>query len=540
MKKLVNNRLFLSVLSGLILFASWTEFGTGWFTMIGFVPLLKLLDIELKSYSKLAGTSLFLYSLLSFLIWNICSTWWIVYATLPGGITVICLNSIFMAFTMYMIFLTFQHSGRRIGYIAFVSYWIAFEYLQMYSQLSWPWLMLGNAYANNISLIQWYEFVGHFGGSIWVLIINLTIYEILRVYKIPSLRKKAKTYIIGLCIIILVPIGYSIVRFYTYKELYKPINVVIIQPNVDSYNEKFCTPVSTQIKKLTSIITVDSGFEPDYFIAPETAIPNGFFEKRISEEFAIKHLVEFLQDYPNSHFIVGATTRKEYKDSKEFTKTCHKKPDGKSAYDIFNSSIQVSPKSQFQLYHKSRLVPGIETRPFPKITHFFTGMITDLGGISGTHGVQKNRVSFKNSVNNFTPGTPICYESAYGEFVGDFVSAGADVLFIITNDGWWRDTPGYKQHMSYSKIRAVETRRSIARSANNGISCIINQKGEVEKKLGWWQQGCITGSVNSNSKITFYVKYGDFLARMCLTIAAILVIILLLGRTMAFLKKDRL
>jgi apolipoprotein N-acyltransferase len=85
---------------------------------------------------------------------------------------------------------------------------------------------------------------------------------------------------------------------------------------------------------------------------------------------------------------------------------------------------------------------------------------------------------------------------------------------VITNDGWWGNTSGYKQHLTYSSIRAIETRRSIARSANTGISCFINQRGEIMQPTEWWVPDVIKSSLNLNEKITFYVKYGDYLGRV--------------------------
>ena len=109
----------------------------------------------------------------------------------------------------------------------------------------------------------------------------------------------------------------------------------------------------------------------------------------------------------------------------------------------------------------------------------------------------------------------ICYESIFGEFVTDYVSeAGANFIFVITNDGWWGNTPGYVQHNSFSRLRAIETSRSIARSANTGISAFINQRGDILQRLGWWKRGGMKDTLNANDTITFYVKYGDYIGRI--------------------------
>jgi apolipoprotein N-acyltransferase len=102
--------------------------------------------------------------------------------------------------------------------------------------------------------------------------------------------------------------------------------------------------------------------------------------------------------------------------------------------------------------------------------------------------------------------------------------AGANFLFILTNDGWWKNTPGHRQHNSYARLRAIETRRSIARSANTGISSFINQRGEELARLGWWKRSGLRGNLNKNDRITFYVKHGDYLGRISVFLTVILLL----------------
>jgi len=108
----------------------------------------------------------------------------------------------------------------------------------------------------------------------------------------------------------------------------------------------------------------------------------------------------------------------------------------------------------------------------------------------------------------------ICYESIFGEFVTDYIKEGSQFIFVLTNDGWWGDTPGYRQHHSYSRLRAIETRRSIARSANTGISSLINQRGEIVQRTNYWEPAAIRGILNANDELTFYTRHGDFIARI--------------------------
>ena len=87
------------------------------------------------------------------------------------------------------------------------------------------------------------------------------------------------------------------------------------------------------------------------------------------------------------------------------------------------------------------------------------------------------------------------------------------MIFIITNDGWWGNTAGHKQHLHYASLRAIETRRSIARSANTGISAFINQRGDIEQATEYWEPAVIQGTIRANDQMTFYGRHGDYLAR---------------------------
>ena len=130
----------------------------------------------------------------------------------------------------------------------------------------------------------------------------------------------------------------------------------------------------------------------------------------------------------------------------------------------------------------------------------------------------------------------ICYESVYGEFLAGYIRKGAQLIFVITNDGWWGDTPGYRQHFTFSQLRAIESRRSVARSANTGTSAFINQRGEAFQMTPYWEPAVIRQKINANDRITFYVRYGDYIARICAYVSALLLLITI-SRNLANRKK---
>ncbi|HYG50694.1 MAG TPA: apolipoprotein N-acyltransferase, partial [Flavobacteriales bacterium] len=102
----------------------------------------------------------------------------------------------------------------------------------------------------------------------------------------------------------------------------------------------------------------------------------------------------------------------------------------------------------------------------------------------------------------------------FGEYMGEFIKKGANVVFVITNDGWWGDTPGYKQHIEFGRLLAVSLRRSVAQSANTGISGFIDQRGDIVQHTNWWERCALRQKINLNNALTWYAVHGDLLYRL--------------------------
>jgi apolipoprotein N-acyltransferase len=174
-------------------------------------------------------------------------------------------------------------------------------------------------------------------------------------------------------------------------------------------------------------------------------------------------------------------------------------------------------------YNKSKLVPGVES--LPSFLRFMAPIFEQFGGSTGGYGTSDTAVVFKDNATQLFTAPIICYESIYGEYVTNYVKSGATMLAIMTNDGWWGNTPGHKQHLSYAKLRAIETRRWVARSANTGISAFINPRGEIVQELGWDKMGALKMNISTNNELSFYVLYGDFIFKIAAIIAALFVVV---------------
>ena len=191
----------------------------------------------------------------------------------------------------------------------------------------------------------------------------------------------------------------------------------------------------------------------------------------------------FLNEYKNLKLIVGAQSFNIYPVSKNSpTITANKISNGRWV-DVYNSAFQFSNNYESQFYHKSKLVVGVEFMPYKKLLEPIIGeVLLDFGGTIATRGIQDKRANFQSKEGVITAPI-ICYESIYGSFITEYVRLGAQFLIIISNDAWWGNTEGHRQLLSYSKLRAIENRRAIARSANTGISAFIDKNGRIIKKL---------------------------------------------------------
>src|SRR5690606_562236 len=191
------------------------------------------------------------------------------------------------------------------------------------------------------------------------------------------------------------------------------------------------------------------------------------------------------------------------------------KPIGNMFYDSFNAGVLVDGSSKLQFYHKSKLVPGAELMPFGKALSLLKPFFAHFGGTTGGYGSQ-DKPSVFYSASGIGAAPVICYESIWGNYVAEYVKMGAQFIAVITNDGWWGDTSGKDQHLQYAKLRAIENRRWVVRSANTGISAFINQRGDIVQKSSWWVPTALSQEINLNENLTFYTRSGDLIVYICL------------------------
>ncbi|WP_027392323.1 apolipoprotein N-acyltransferase [Aquimarina latercula] len=505
--------ILLAILSGLLLSIGWPTYGFPLFLFFGFVPLL---IIEYKTRNnKRHKTQVLGFAFLAFFIWNMITTWWIYNSTPFGMWFAEIVNTLLMALVFLIYHIIARRSSFTIGAVFLVCIWMSFEYLHLQWQFSWPWLNLGNGFANFTSWIQWYEYTGTFGGTLWIWVVNIGLYKSVLLY----IEHKEKSILYRSAIknglLIIVPIVISFIILKTYTEEGKDVEVIILQPNINPYTEKYNTSDDRVGTLLSSLTAKEISQKTDFIIAPETVFADNNRLKNFNNSIARKTASSIINKYPNANFLSGISLLEVFRNPAKVRPQTNEHKSG-VFYDDYNSAFLVRQDGTTEIYNKSKLVVGVENFPYQSVFKPLVGdAMIDLGGTVAKKTTQDDREVFFTK-EGLGAGPIICYESVYGEFVTGYIRNDADFLAIITNDAWWGVTQGHKQHLAYAKLRAIETRRSIARSANTGISAIIDQTGNIVSSLAYNEQGVLKGSLKTNEKITFYVKAGDYLARVAI------------------------
>ncbi|NNC83264.1 MAG: hypothetical protein HKN79_06780, partial [Flavobacteriales bacterium] len=184
----------LSILSGILLTLSWPAIGGMTFLIFGaFIPMLLMEDELYQRRHSIHSKRIFFIAFVGFFLWNLGTTYFILYIREPdvppiqqtiaritaAGLTYV-LNSAFMAIVFWLFHLTRRNVGGVAGYAALVLYWMSFEYIHMQWSINWPWLNLGNVFAQDVQYVQWYEHTGSPGGTLWILLVNLTLFTAIK------------------------------------------------------------------------------------------------------------------------------------------------------------------------------------------------------------------------------------------------------------------------------------------------------------------------------------------------------------------------
>ncbi len=540
-------KLSLSVLTGLILSLAWYVRGAAFLIMLAFVPLFWLSDISLKEGKRNAFGRGILLFYPAFFVFNLITTYWIAYCTVPGAAAAVILNALLQT----LVFAAWhacrkQVENRILQAVMLIFFMVSFEYLHLNWDLTWPWLTLGNVFATMPAMVQWYSVTGTLGGTVWILLCNFLVYWEPLTKKEREKRPRKYGSILTLCCLIL-PILISVIMYEVVErriDSSTPIEAVIVQQNTDPWKEEYSLTNEEEIQRVLEVAKPFINEKTNLVITPESAIAHTIDMKALRnrtftegdtrfEGFAL--IDSTIKQYPNLNFVLGLSTVTI--SDREMSPASREINPGQFM-EFYNTAGFYNRNGLVGYYHKCRLVPGVEGMPFPKIFGFLGNVLIELGGSNSSLGKDTEQRTFPFDVNGreLRIGTAICYESVYGELVAKFVRNGANVLAVITNDSWWDDSPGHRQHFDMAQLRALETRRYVLRAANGGFSGVIDPTGRVLAKTDYGTRTAIQTIVGAQEGNTFYVKHGDYIARIAVpfTILGVLYAVV-----MAFIRRKR-
>lgn len=531
MKHLRQNLLLLSALSAVLMSLPFLVPKTGLLALVGLVPLLCLERIA----SREGVRRIWLWYFGTFAAWNALTVFWVCNATIGGGLFAIIAN----ALQMSLVFGLFRASKKvfsgPLPYIFLAAMWLCWERWYFGIQLSFPWLTLGHAFAGSPALVQWYSYTGTLGGSLWVWACNLAVFGLICAKAKGSFASWTRwgrcTAVSALVLLFPAPIALSLIQYNNWEDSSERLDVLIAQPNLDPYTKFYDYPQIKQDAILLSLLREgmkgrDSSSSV-LILTPET-FTRYIITNHPEDHPTVDRMRAFMAGYPGVNILLGNASKTFFNSAEAPCLQAWPYGDG-LWYTTHNSAMMMSSFAPSELYHKSKLVVGTELTPYPEI---FIPLDNMLGGLMARD-VAPDELSLlhvrRADGSSIPVGCAICYESVYGEFCADYVRKGARAMTIITNDAWWGDTPGYRQHLSYASLRAIELGRDIARCGNTGISAFINSRGEIVQQGPWWEECCLSGSIGLRDETTFFVRHGDVVGRVA-TLVAILLLLSMIAR----------
>ena len=497
---------------------------TGPLALFSFVPLFIADRILYENRVKRA----WLYFFTAFLAFNVASTFWIWFVSEAGAVAAILLNSLQMTL-VFGLFRWFRkmldkHAGtypRILPYIFLAVCWLTWEHFYFEVELSWPWLVLGNAFATSTPLVQWYSVTGALGGTLWIFLTGIPAFMAI----CPENRDKRIAWTSFSAASAILPAAVSLLMYFSYNESGQEHEVVVVQPNIDPFAKYGVLPQANLDTRLLQLAEQSMTENTRLVVTPETFT----FDIDIDHpqgSASMERYAAFFSRHPESEMLLGALTYRTYTSTLRPTRSASRL--GNIWVDQFNTAMLTDGSQVSSHYFKSKLVPGVEIIPYQNVLTFLGPLVQKFGGSPGSYGTQDEMEALEGKT-GIKVGAMVCYESVYGDYSRVATKKGADVLAVMTNDGWWGDTPGYRQHFRFAKLRAIENRRDVIHAANTGISGIIDQKGDVLTKTGWWEECSFRSTIRSNGKMTFFVRHGDVTGRasswiFILLLAALVVI----------------
>ncbi|MFK7848478.1 MAG: apolipoprotein N-acyltransferase [Rhodothermales bacterium] len=396
--------------------------------------------------------------------------------------------------------------GPRWGLLTCVVFFLSIEWFWAHGPIAMPGALLGHALANQLYFIQFIDITGVAGLSLWILAINMLLLlmleskQPLRQYRLISL----------VALLFLAAPAYSVWKLKTAPDIAtKTTRVAAIQPAISSLewsSEQDKSRVSFLMALTDSLLlSLDSSnaAQPDVVLWPETALP----------------VLEGHQD----SLLIELTAWQKSKSFELITGAILRTPTSDPLTSYSNSVLLIPRQGPIQQYNKNWLVPFAEHVPFESWLRPLSNLRVDAGGIAGYQpGTQQPLLELAQAQTSI--GVLVCFESLFGDYSRRYADNGASFLVALSNIGWWgsRIAPG--QYLAFSKLRAIESRRSLILNTVTGPAMVVDPMGRTQASYEWMERGLILTDIPHMNSRSFYVRYGDCLGLLSLVISIFILI----------------
>ncbi len=504
--------LFIPVLTGILLAVSALPSKLYFLNFIAFIPLLIAAEGTLKRKKPFLIFALqLLIVLVVFYLW--VGHWVLQTANLGFLIGFIIVLPFLILLIPYVYFIK---KGNKFAPLYFISAWLVVELIQSFSQIGLPFYNLGHSLGANPKIIQWYEFTGAAGGTLWILAINFLVFSLGK--SLVNGQRKWEKQVASVFGVFVVPMVISILIFNNFKEKGTTEEVLIIHPSTDNRDVKYRINIYELLDIYLAIMQPQLTDKTEYVVLPETAITNAGWISDYNRNLVFQHFREKTAQFPKLKLITGAITY-EAIPNVEKIKNYKKIPGIRYSekyhtwYYTYNAALQIEQSQATQIRVKEGLVPYQEFAPYPTVLPYISPV-----GIDFQFSKRENNREVFRSENNKKKAAFICYEVVLGNLFYNAARKGAEAFFVLLNEGWYNDPKVPKQFLQLSVVRAIENRRSIAHSSNMGISAFINQRGEVIASTKSKTPGFLKQEIAMNKSKTIYSTIGNYIgiAAICM------------------------
>lgn len=388
--------------------------------------------------------------------------------------------------------------------LSFPFLWVGFEYLRSFVLTGFPWASLGYSQYRILPLIQIADVTGVYGLSFLIVLTNVVLFRILEGVVAKEHSRYPTRSAVVLLVLMVLTVGYGFKRLNT-ADHGAPLKVALAQGDIPQdvkWDPSFQEKTVAIYENLTRQACAGG---TDLVVWPESALPF-FFQS--DEKYATR--IESLAAQLKTCMVVGSPAVEQERERLKY----------------LNSAFLLSPTGAvIGRSDKIHLVPFGEYVPLGKYLPFVNKLVAGIGDFSpGTTIAPLDTGKGK-------IGVLVCFEGIFPELSRAYVRAGSRLLVNITNDAWFGRSSAPYQHLSMTVFRAVENRVPLVRAANTGITSIIDSKGHICGMTQLFREAFLTGEVRlGGSDETFYCRYGDLFAWLCLAATAIIIVLAYIRR----------